>query len=100
MSTSRIGSPSPSSGQLSLFSEMTVAELGANLVEESIDDRNDYAHTTGTQDPGTLETPSADDGRETGQRESASAGGLRSAGVDRKSTRLNSSHRCISYAVF
>jgi hypothetical protein len=30
---------------------------------ESIDDRNDYTHATGTQDPGTLETPSADDGR-------------------------------------
>src|SRR5437762_9846423 len=27
-------------------------------------------------------------------------GGLRSIWADRKSTRLNSSHRCISYAVF
>ncbi len=36
----------------------------------------------GTQDPGTLEPPSAKDGRATGQRESASAGGLRSPGVD------------------
>src|SRR5580700_10337115 len=82
MSTSRISSPSPSSGQLSLFSEIAIAEVGDNLVEDSIDDRNDYAHTTGTQDPGPLEMPSADDGRETGQRESASAGGLRSTGVD------------------
>src|ERR1022692_2693178 len=82
MSTSRIGSPSPSSGQLNLFSEITVAELGDNLLEESIDDRSDYAHTTGTQDPGTLETPSAHDGRDAGQRESASTGGLRSTGVD------------------
>src|ERR1022692_4356139 len=82
MSTSRISSPSPSSGQLSLFSEMPIAEVGDNLVEESIDDRSDYAHTTGTPDPGALETPSADDGREPGQGESASAGGLRSTGVD------------------
>src|ERR1700730_8587203 len=82
MSTSRIGSPSPSSGQLNLFSEIAVAELGDNLVEESIDDRSDYTHTTGTPDPGALETPSADDGREPGQGESASAGGLRSTGVD------------------
>src|ERR1039457_970259 len=82
MSTSRIRSPSTSSDPLSLFSEMTVAEVGDNLVEESIDDRSDYAHTTGAQDPGTLETPSADDGQETGHRESASVGGLRSAGVD------------------
>src|ERR1035438_1927714 len=82
MSTSRIGSPSTSSDQLSLFSEMTIAEVGDNLVEESIDDRSDYAHTTGTQDPGTLETPSADDGRETGKRGPASAGGLRGPGAN------------------
>src|ERR1035438_8272143 len=82
MSTSRIGSPSPSSGQLNLFSEITTAELGDNLVEESIDARSDYAHTTRTPDPGTLETPSTNDGREAGQRESASAGGRRSTGVD------------------
>src|SRR5437764_7828641 len=30
----------------------------------------------------------------------ACAGGARAAAPDRKSTRLNSSHRCISYAVF
>src|SRR5437879_7449716 len=30
----------------------------------------------------------------------AAAGFANAAGIDRKSTRLNSSHRCISYAVF
>jgi hypothetical protein len=65
MATSRIENPSTTSVQLSLFSEMTIAELGDNLIEESIDDRNDYTHTTGTQDPGTLEPPSAEDGRAT-----------------------------------
>src|ERR1017187_3234585 len=79
---SRTGSQSPTSAQLSLFSETTDAELVDNLIEESIDDRNDYTHTTGTPDPGTLETPSAHDGREAGQRGSASTGGLRSTGVD------------------
>jgi N12 class adenine-specific DNA methylase len=79
---SRTGNQFTISNQLSLFSELTDAELSDNLIEESIDDRNDYTHTTGTQDPGTLETPSPDDGREPGERESASAGGFRSAGVD------------------
>src|ERR1039458_3383162 len=84
---SRIGSQSGTSNQLSLFSEVTDAELGDNLIEESVDarndaDRNDHTHTTGAQDPGTLGTPSTDDGRETGQGESTSAGGFRSAGVD------------------
>src|ERR1035437_4474196 len=76
------GSQPTSSAQLSLFSETTDAELGDNLIEESIDDRNDYTHTTWKPDPGTLETPPTDDGRGTGQRQSASAGDLRSAGVD------------------
>jgi N12 class adenine-specific DNA methylase len=76
-------SPTGSSNQLSLFSEPTDAELVDNLVEESIDARNgDDTHTIGTQNTGTLETPSSDDGRETGQWESTSAGGFRSAGVD------------------
>src|ERR1017187_3603647 len=84
---SRTGSQSGTSNQLSLFSEVTDAELGDNLIEESVDaqndaDQNDYTHTTGAQDPGPLETPSTDDGRETGQGESTSAGGFRSAGVD------------------
>src|SRR6202044_2504777 len=82
MATSRMGSPSTSGSQLSLFSEMTTAELGDNSIEESIDVRNDDTHTTGIQDPGTLEPPSADDGRATGQSQSASASGLRSSGVD------------------
>src|ERR1700730_3410192 len=86
MPKSRTGSQSTNSRQLSLFSESTDAELDDNLLEESIDDRNDYTHTTGTQDPGTLETPSPDDGREPGERESASAGGFRSAGVDGEPT--------------
>src|SRR5437763_10241769 len=34
------------------------------------------------------------------RRAVADLGGRGSAGLDRKSTRLNSSHRCISYAVF
>jgi N12 class adenine-specific DNA methylase len=79
---SRTGSQSPTSNQLSLFSETTDPELADNLIEESIDDRNGYTHTSWTPDPGTLETPPGDDGREPGARESASAGGLRSAGVD------------------
>ena len=82
---SRTGSQSATSNQLSLFSEPTEAELVDNLIEESIDARNDDTHTTGTQDTGTLETPSPDDGREAGQWESTSAGGFRSAGVDGES---------------
>src|SRR5438105_893256 len=82
MSQSRTGSQSTTNGQLSLFSEVTGAARGDNLIEESIDDRNAYTHTPGTQDPGTLETSSAGDGRETGERESAAEGGFRSAGVD------------------
>jgi hypothetical protein len=78
----RTGDQFTISNQLSLFSEFADAELGDNLIGESIDDRNDYTHTTGTQDPGTLETPSPDDGRELGERESASTGGFRSTGVD------------------
>ena len=81
---SRTGIQSTTSNQLSLFSEPTEAELVDNLIEESIDARNDDTHTTGTQDTGTLETPSPDDGRGTGQGESTSAGGFRSTGVDRQ----------------
>jgi hypothetical protein len=33
MATSRIENPSTTSVQLSLFSEMTIAELGDNLIE-------------------------------------------------------------------
>jgi N12 class adenine-specific DNA methylase len=79
---SRSGSQSTTNNQLSLFSEVTDAELGDNLIEESIDDRNDYTHIAGTKDPGTLETPSPDDGREPGKGESASASGFRSTGVN------------------
>src|ERR1039458_3821200 len=79
---SRTGSQSTTSAQLSLFSETTDVELVDNSTEESIDDRNDYTHTTWQPDPGTLETPPTDDGRGTGQRQSASATDLRSAGVD------------------
>ena len=46
---SRTGSQSTTSNQLSLFSEPTEAELVDNLIEESIDARNDDTHTTGTQ---------------------------------------------------
>src|ERR1700722_5426455 len=76
------GSQSTTGNQLSLFSEITDAELGDNLIEESIDARNGYTHTTWTPDPGTLETPPTDDGQETGVREPASTGDLRSAGID------------------
>src|ERR1700679_2326666 len=79
---SRTGSQSISSNQLSLFSEPTDPELVDNLIEESINARNDDTHITRTQDTGPLETPSPDDGRETGQWESTSAGGFRSTGVD------------------
>src|ERR1700678_2147177 len=76
------GGQSTTSNQLSLFSEMTDAELGDNLIEESIDARNGYTHTTWTPDPGTLETPPTDDGQESGARQSASTGHLRGAGID------------------
>src|SRR5437764_9844324 len=35
-----------------------------------------------------------------GEARLAGGEGIRAVGLDRKSTRLNSSHRCISYAVF
>src|SRR5579863_8654929 len=72
--------------QLSLFAETTDAELVDNLIEESIDARNDDTHTSWTRDPRTLEKPSADDGRKPDQRESASTGGFRGTGVDWGST--------------
>src|SRR5580704_15656781 len=70
------------SNQLSLFSDLTDAELSDNLVEESIDVRNDDTHTTGSQDSGSLDTLPANDGRDAGQRQSTSAGGFRGTGVD------------------
>src|SRR5438067_4634290 len=84
MSNSRTGCQFTTSNQLSLFSEMTDTEPVDNLIKESLNDRNDYVDTTWTPDPGTLETLSTDDGREPGQRESASAGDFRSAGIDRE----------------
>src|SRR5208283_5385039 len=82
MSTSPTARHSTANAQLSLFSELTDAELGDHLIGEPIDDRIDHTHTTGTQDPGTLEPPSSDDGRDVEQGESAPSGGLRSTGVD------------------
>jgi hypothetical protein len=79
------GTQSTTSNQLSLFSDATEAELGDNLIEESIDARNGYAHTTWAPDPGTLAPPSTEDGRETGARESASSGDLRSPGINGES---------------
>ena len=79
---SRTGSQSTTGSQLSLFSETTDAELVDNLIEESIDARNDDTHTTWTPDPRTLATPPTDDGRESGQRQSTSTGDLRSPGID------------------
>jgi hypothetical protein len=59
MSTSPTARHSTANAQLSLFPELTEAELGDNSIEESIDDRTGYTHTTGTQDPGALEPPSS-----------------------------------------
>lgn len=59
-------------------------ESADNLIKDSLDDRNDHTDTAWTPDPGTLETLSTDDGRETGESKSASAGDLRSSGVDGK----------------
>ena len=42
MSTSPTTRHSTANAQLSLFSELTDAELGDNSIEESIDDRIDY----------------------------------------------------------
>ncbi len=70
--------------QLSLFPD-SGAETTDNLIKESLDERNSYIDTARTPDPRTLETLSTDDGREAGESESASAGGLRSAGVNGKS---------------
>ena len=68
MSKSRTGNLSTINNQLSLFAETTDAELVDNLIEESIDARNDDTHTTWTPDPGTLEKPPADDGRKPGPK--------------------------------
>jgi hypothetical protein len=53
MATPRIENSPASSGQLSLFSEMTIAELGDNSTEESIDDRNDDTPHWGTRSSNT-----------------------------------------------
>jgi len=52
--------------QLSLFPELIENELVDNSTEESIDGRNDSPNPARTQDSGTLETPSAEDGRGAG----------------------------------
>ena len=84
-SNSRIGSQSTGSNQLSLFSEISDSKPVDNLVKESPDDRNGYDDTARIPDPRALEMLSTDDGRATGQSESAPAGRLRSAGVDDQS---------------
>src|SRR5215831_14546366 len=71
--------------QLSLFSEGADPELADNLEEESFDDRNGSAHTSGASDPGSLETPPPVDGAAIGTRESPPTGDLRSPGVDGQS---------------
>src|SRR5260370_19968902 len=73
------GSQFTTDNQLSLFSD---TELADNLGEESLHDPNGAAHTPWIPDTGAFETPSAQDGREPGARESASDGDLRSAGVN------------------
>src|ERR1035441_7989349 len=80
------GNQSIISNQLSLFWDVTDADLGDNSIKEPTDARNGHTHTTWTPDPGTLETPPADDGREPGVRESAPAGDLRSPGADGEPT--------------
>src|ERR1035438_1254068 len=83
---SRTSNQSIISNQLSLFLDVTDADLGDNLTEESTDARNGRTLTTWTPDPGTLETPPADDGRGPGARESAPAGDLRGPGADGEPT--------------
>jgi hypothetical protein len=57
-------------GQLNLFFDSNESEIGDNLTEAQLDDRNDDTHTTRTYHPGALEALSADDGRETESGES------------------------------
>src|ERR1700758_1162930 len=82
---SRLDNSSTAGHQLSLFSETTDAEVVDNLKEESLNDRSGSAHSLGTSDFGSLEKPSAEDGRESGAREAPSTGDLRSAGVNGQS---------------
>jgi len=82
MSTPRTRSLPVGTDQLSLFAEPKASEIDDNLVEESIDDRNDDTLTTWLSDPGALETSQADDGREPGEGRSTPASGLRGSGAD------------------
>jgi hypothetical protein len=49
--------PSASSRQLSLFPDAGVDELVDNSVEESINERSDFADTAWVPDSGTLKAP-------------------------------------------
>ena len=76
MSTPRTSSLPVGTDQLSLFPEPTASEIEDNLVEESIDDRNDDTLTTWLSDPGALETSQADDDREPGEAAQELTGNL------------------------
>lgn len=84
MPTPRIRNPPGGADQLSLFSGPAASEIDDNLLEESIDDRNDTL-TTWLSDPGALEASQADDGREPGEGGSPPAIGLRSSGANGES---------------
>src|SRR5437762_4590820 len=66
------------------------------------DDRSDDAGTGRARSRGALRGNAPRGGARAARRHGAPAAAARSrrAPQDRKSTRLNSSHRCISYAVF
>src|SRR5580704_3863761 len=68
--------------QLSLFSEVTEAIPVDNLETESINASNGRPDTARTPNSGTLEQVPAEDGRDAGGAESATAGDLRGAGID------------------
>src|SRR5579859_2615633 len=76
---------SPENMQLSLFSEVTDAIPVDNLETESINASNGRPDTARTPDSGALAQVSAQDGRDAGSAESATAGDLRSAGTDGQS---------------
>src|SRR5437762_9080242 len=80
-------SATPAFCTLSLHDALPICLIG-DVQVDVVDDR---------QDPGRLRRGNGDDRQR--RRGGAEQGSAHSHG-DRKSTRLNSSHRCISYAVF
>src|SRR6202050_1630742 len=72
----------PENMQLSLFSEVTEAIPVDNLETESINASNGRPDTARTPDSGALDQVPAQNGRDAGGAESATASDLRGAGTD------------------